>query len=315
MDIFLLLSFIVLILGGQIGLPVMLLTLAFSRNVTRRTATFVNFLICVVEFTTALLLLFYSGDVFSGHPSFVYCRFQSAVVQSSGPLLGMAGLALVWETFEHVCHRGQPPYSTAKKTIMLVMAPWLMFLIFFVAFLVTGLDISAEVEAELIHAPLLYCRSPSSFLHGLGYAVTSIGLGCVVIVEILIAVKLRRHVTQAKANGVVLPVPFIHLLLRGLIFSVYSLITLAVVFVIDHFHSATTDSGAPVYFILSLTPLMTFVLFGTQQDLLRVWFGCFFKPRDHDVHHTRVSPDGPSSLRHNSGEKFDGANPNKTLSV
>jgi len=314
MELSLLLSFIALILGGQIGLPAMLLTLAFSRRVTPRRATFVNMQIGIVMLSNALLLLFYSGDAFSGNPSFEYCRFQSALVEASGPLLGTAGFALVWETFKHVSHMGHPPKSTAERTALLVMAPWLMFLIFFVAFFHAGLAISPEAEELLIHAPLLYCRFPSNFLHGVGYFVTSAGTAGVVIVEVLIAVKLREHVAQAKEKGIILPVSYINMLLRGLIFSVYSLIMLATVFVIDHDYSSTIN-GAPVYFILSLMPLMSLGLFGTQRDLLRVWFACFFSSRRHDIDDALVCPDPSSFSKLKDEEKADGAEASGTLSV
>lgn len=47
----------ILILGGNIGLPVVLITILLSSKVTPRTPTLVNFLVCWIVWSIAFLLL------------------------------------------------------------------------------------------------------------------------------------------------------------------------------------------------------------------------------------------------------------------
>jgi len=268
MDVVQLVSFILLILGGHIALPTLLLTFLFSKSVTRRSATLINFLLCTVEYATALLLLFYAGDVSSAGSSFVLCRLQAAMVHASGPLCSAAGVALMAETLEHVSRPDPSIRTKPMKAVVLIAVPWMIFLGFFLAFFLEGLHVTPEEELRLIRDPFFYCRSPHGAILSLSFAVEIMGLACIILTEVFIAMRVGFRAGQAKADGVVLPLPFWHLLLRGLILSVYCVVTMCVVFFLNTFGGG--DQVA--YVMLSLTPLVAFLLFGTQRDVLRVWF-------------------------------------------
>jgi len=103
----------------------------------------------------------------------------------------------------------------------------------------------------------------------------------VVVTEGLIFLRLRRHKATIEGRGVTLPVPFIHLLLRGLIFTIYDFIVMGVMIGFSFFpalqdvSATTTISLTEVGYIgFSLSPVVAFLLFGTQRDVLRVWFLC-----------------------------------------
>jgi len=272
MEILQLSVFVLLILGGQVALPLLVVTLALSRSVIHRTATSTNFLVCVVAYSTSLLLLFYAGETGSPDPHFVLCRLQSALVNASGPLLSMAGVALICQTLTHVSNleNSRVVKTSRLKTVLLVGVPWLIFTGFFAAFFITGLRISSAEQSAAVLQPLIYCGYPPNVLRSVSYVFEMGGLIVILATEVFIVKRLSQYKANLKAKGVVLPVSLVHLVLRGLLFTVYALITLCAIFL---FENGTYMTSA--YIAISLIPLVTFLIFGTQPDVLRVWFRCY----------------------------------------
>lgn len=270
MEILQLSVFVLLIVGGQVALPLLLVTLALSRSVIHRTATSTNFLVCVVAYSTSLLLLFYAGETDS--PPFVLCRLQSALVNASGPLLSVAGVALICETLSHVSMLENPQVAKPSrlKTALLVGVPWLIFAAFFAAFFASGLRISQHEQSAAVVQPLIYCRFPPSVLRSVGYVFEMGGLAVILATEVFIVIRLSQYKENLKAKGVVLPVSLVHSALRGLLFTVYALVTMCAIFL---FYNDTYTGSA--YIAISLIPLVAFLIFGTQRDVLRVWFRCY----------------------------------------
>jgi len=262
-----LVAFVLLIIGGHICLPLLVLTFALSRSVTRRSLTLINLLLSIIVYATSLLLLFYAGQGDNPSPSFILCRFQSALFHGSAPMIATAGLSLVLETAELV-FSPQNRRSYAKLAALLGM-PWAVLIGFFVAFFYTGLQISPETELFLNEEPFFYCRFPRGVLVTTSDAVTAIALVLIILLEGIVLFRLFRLARRFKVQGERFTVPLLHLLLRGLIFTIFTSAELSAFSVYD-----TYTAGAGSFIAFSLPPLGTFLIFGTQPDVLNTWFCC-----------------------------------------
>jgi len=261
-------AFILLILGGHICLPLLVLTFAFARSVKRRSITLINLLLSIIVYATALLLLFYAGQADNGSPPFVLCRLQSALFHGSAPMISTAGLGLIIETAELVFT--PHPKRSYLKLAVLLGAPWLILIGFFIAFFCTGLQMSPDTESLLNATPFFYCRFPTGgILDKLNVFITLFSLLLIIILEGFILAKMMRLSRSFRVAEKPLTIPLLDLLLRGAVVTIFISVELCAVFFYN-----TYSAGNASYIIISLPPIGNFLIFGTQRDVLRAWFLC-----------------------------------------
>ncbi|THH13585.1 hypothetical protein EW146_g6656 [Bondarzewia mesenterica] len=129
-----------LLVGGQAGLPIVVLTFLFSKNVHRH-PTFVNFCITIIIYSIVFSLLIYSGQYRLTEPNKSLCIAQASMIMGILPMVCVAGLAAViqlWATFQDP---GSIIFSLSSKTystIVLLVMPYLAFLGYTIAGVIVG---------------------------------------------------------------------------------------------------------------------------------------------------------------------------------
>ncbi|KAG7452325.1 uncharacterized protein BT62DRAFT_298067 [Guyanagaster necrorhizus] len=281
------------IAGGQVGVPIIILTWAFSKNVVRH-PTLVNLWITFVVYSISYCILLYTGswqvDATTSSPSKV-CLVQSAMVQGAPSMSAVAGLLVVfqiWQTFQE-----PSPSNTAKRPdsvkIFLVL-PYLVFLIFA---LVAGT--LGKLHPERIYASNgLYCT-----LHNVGFNRYVVPTFCVIVMAVLVVLevilvvrycRMWAHISRVFPLASRRASP--SLLLRVLLFNVYSIVVFSVaVFFLSNFNTPWP------YMVQASVPLTAVVVFGSQADLLRAWRFCRPQPPANISSQNLLSYGSTSNLR------------------
>ncbi|KAJ7491051.1 hypothetical protein FB451DRAFT_1221864 [Mycena latifolia] len=249
------------IFGGHFGIPLVLLTAAFSKKVQRH-PMLINFCVTWVLYATSFTLLLYSGKQTGPEPPLELCIIQSALVYGTPVMTAMAGLAFVLHLW----------FSLQKETGMerwrfrlLLASPYILFLGFSISMIILG---SLYPETVSRSRYLLYCTINLAVVNAVP-ATSAVIMGVLLVFEILIGIKLYQHSKAFKSmarTGSSNSGPPMHIFVRVGIFSAYSVLALAACV---GFWSSTGDS-AP-YIIQASLPTAAFLIFGTQQDILEAW--------------------------------------------
>ncbi|KAJ7700828.1 hypothetical protein B0H17DRAFT_1046755 [Mycena rosella] len=249
------------IFGGHLGIPLVILTAIFSKNVQRH-PMLINFCVTWFLYATAFTLLLYAGKQTGPEPSIQLCIIQSAFIYGAPVMTSMAGLAFVLHLWFSL-HLQKGNRIERRRFILLLASPYLLFLGFSVAMIVLGSLYSQTVSRSRY---LFYCTINISAVNSVP-ATSAFIMGLVLIFEVLIGVKLYRHNKAFKSldrtghGG-----PPRHLIMRVGIFSAYSLV--ALIGCIGFW--ASTGGNLP-YMIQASLPTAAFLIFGTQYDMLQVW--------------------------------------------
>ncbi|KAJ7827513.1 hypothetical protein B0H14DRAFT_2814597 [Mycena olivaceomarginata] len=247
------------IFGGHLGIPIVLLTTAFSKTIQRR-PVLINFLVTWVIYATAYTLLLYTGKQTGPEPPKPLCIAQAAFVYGTTVMTSAAGLAFVihlWFSLK------TGTKITGKWHMLLLLSPYILFVAFSITMLVAGSQNSETISRS---RSLFYC-SMSLHLMTVVPATTAVIMAAVVVFEVLICVRLYRHRrafrNMPRTNAGAAP---LDLLIRVGIFSLYSLLA----FVACIAFWVSTGDLLP-YIILASLPTVAFLMFGTQGDFLRAW--------------------------------------------
>jgi len=255
--------FLLQILGGHVGVPIILGTFVVVKSI-RRHPLLINFLITWVLYATSFCLLLYLGKELGPEPPRDLCLFQASMIYGTAGMTSMAGLAFVlhlWFSLRSVDnHSSGAKYQTWRNTI-LIASPYACFVIFTVFTAILG---AVHPEVVTRHRYFFYCTVHLSAVNVVP-GTSAVILVFVVIFEILIAVRLyrmRKAFALMKTSGG----PPIHLIIRVGIFSTYSFLA---VFACIGFWSETGDDVP--YIVQASLPTVAFVVFGTQRDLMTAW--------------------------------------------
>ncbi|KAK0505653.1 hypothetical protein EDD18DRAFT_1342019 [Armillaria luteobubalina] len=256
------------IVGGQVGLPIILLTWAFSKRVVRH-PTLVNLWIAFIVYSVSYCIILYSGQGDAATTSYSnICLVQSAMIYGAPPMSAVAGLLVIWQTFQEPSFSTTPTKWPNSVKIFLVL-PYLVFLIFAFTAGILGM-----LHPERIYnLNGLYCS-----LHSANFSHYVVPIFCVtvmsmmVILEVILVVRYYRmwaHTSRVFPLASRRTSP--SLLLRVLLFDVYSV----VVFSVAVFFLSDFQTHWP-YMIQASVPLTAVAVFGSQADLFRAW--CFWRP-------------------------------------
>ncbi|KAK0208783.1 hypothetical protein DFS33DRAFT_473511 [Desarmillaria ectypa] len=245
------------IAGGQVGLPILVLTWAVSKSVVRH-PTLVNLWITFVVYSISYCILLYSGQVDATALPSKVCLVQTAMVHGAPSMSAVAGLLVVIQARSFF---SQPSSSNTTKRphsvkIFLVL-PYLVFLVFA---LMAG--ILGKLYPERIYTPNdLYCS-----LRNVGFSQYVVPTFCVTVMAVLVALEVTLVVRYCKMWAHISRVfplasrrTSLSLLLRVLLFNVYSIVVFSVaVSFLSNFHAHWP------YMIQASIPLTAVVVFGSQ---------------------------------------------------
>ncbi|KAH9004071.1 hypothetical protein EDB86DRAFT_2886526 [Lactarius hatsudake] len=249
-------AFIALLaLGGQVGLPILVLTFLRSKKLNRR-STFVNFCITVIIYSLAFCILLYSGQYRRTQPNHALC--------------GAAGFydhgcySNLWATFQSP---GSIVFDTFERpgvSFILLASPYVTFFGYLLGSIVV---ITHRPDSVWAHNGLYCFFNLRAIWHYLVPVTCLVVIALTAVLEAVIVVEwyLRwRSLKKAfpladkKAQALVC--------LRVCLFTVYTWFSLAAAFLLRE-----ESSPAVPYLFLAGLPLATFLVFATQNDILEAW--------------------------------------------
>lgn len=266
-------AFVALNLAGGIGLVLVLITAALSRT-AKRTPTWYSFCFSWVFYAVSYSLLFLAGEQTNPTPINSLCSTQAALIYALPPTTSCTTLALLLHVLLIIPDALGEMQIGKAMTWLLLLGPYTIFLSMFVGQLVSQSDGN---PARKGHRGT-YCQSANHSWLRVSYAVVAVVTMAIIFVQGQIAIQLsHRSIRQALRDYSGLNV------IRVMIFTLIGGITLvmAVMFTAANKHNITFD------LIISIFPLLTFLVFGTQMDLLRSWL--FWRSPRPNTETTRIS--------------------------
>ncbi|KAL5512797.1 hypothetical protein ACEPAG_3063 [Sanghuangporus baumii] len=256
------------VFGGQIGMPLFIVTMMFAPSVKRH-LTLVNFCASWIIYSIVYCLtVYHDGDRSTGINSRL-CYAQAVMVHGVVPLSVVTYCALhiqVWMGVRYAISQTSWLQKHKRKVLItLFIAPYVVFVAFSIASLVV-----------LLEQPELLDRSGSYYCtinyDPLVFAVPGFAAGVIaimIILEIIIGVTLVRR-WKAVRSSQRLTAASISMIIRIAIFSVYGFATLGACAAF----LARSLSIWP-YLVQASLPSAVFLMFGTRRDVWRAW--CFWK--------------------------------------
>ncbi|KAJ7177450.1 hypothetical protein C8R43DRAFT_1118442 [Mycena crocata] len=273
------------IFGGHMGIPLMLLTAALSKEVPRW-PFMVNFLTTWTLYTSSFTLLLYSGHQTGPEPPLALCIFQSAFIYGTAIMTSTAGLVFVLQLWYHL-HGSlgvAGPCRITGRGALLLFLPYLSFLSFAVAMLVVGMKNPDKVSRSRY---LFYCTIDLPIVNVVP-ATSAVLMVGVVIFEgvssyssavpwlntraVLIGLVMRsRRLPNALRRGQGVPIAsnrdavIVEMIGRAGVFSAYSLLALVACIA---FWSSSGDTLP--YIVQASLPTAAFLTFGSQRRWSRM---------------------------------------------
>ncbi|KAL5525972.1 hypothetical protein ACEPAG_7310 [Sanghuangporus baumii] len=301
------------IAGGHILLPILVLTILFSKRITRH-PVFVTFCLSWIFSSILYSLLVYRGrstdDLLSLNPSYDTCLIQASLLNGVQALTACTNLALVvhlWAVLRYFnCNhssetKGTGFLSRSRKEIihncLLLGGPFLVFVVFTVVTMVIGSqpaesgDDSGTIPDSNLSIPsVFYCiiLQNADFSHsltpGLNILRSVLMFTCLVS---LITVGFEAHIARLvyKRREYLREKTFNWpaLFLRVVLFSIYRIVALSLnVAIIVHPDelllvglSKNNIFNGVIDFFQAAIPLVAFLAFASEKDVLNVW--CFWR--------------------------------------
>ncbi|KII90604.1 hypothetical protein PLICRDRAFT_683300 [Plicaturopsis crispa FD-325 SS-3] len=264
------------LIGSNICLPVLLVTFLLSKTIKRH-FTLINVCIVWIISGTLSLLLFYAGKHKGPEPPQGLCIAQSSFLAGITPMGTVSTLMLMISILASSHNDPTKAAITRLKSIIMLLAPYITFFVFWISSLVVALHNPHNVDRD---RRFFYCSLHNRIFSHFSQAFTLIACLVISVIEVIVANKLYHNWQGKQKAGLSADVD-VQLVLRVLAFGFYifaaicfSLVSLFVPY------SPATD----MYF--STIPLVVFLIFGTQPDVLRAW--AFWRPRRYEVDDTIV---------------------------
>ncbi|KAF9486294.1 hypothetical protein BDN70DRAFT_926559 [Pholiota conissans] len=253
------------IAGGFVGLPILIITLLFSDDIPRQ-PDLINFCITWVIYSFSYTILGLSGK--TAHPPHTLCFIQAAILQGTTPMVAIATFLLVFKTWRTF----RDPFSPSARCILCftLSVPYLVFILLLL--ISVGNQLAAPSTLNANNG--LYCTTSGVPFRRYMIPIFSIILAALMIAfEIAIAVRYYRSRKRIITNfPLALRSTSLSLIIRLGLFNVYLFVTIGA--------SSTFIAGrarAWAYMVQAALPLVAFILFATQRNILLTW--CFWLKR------------------------------------
>ncbi|KAI9000485.1 hypothetical protein BD414DRAFT_2113 [Trametes punicea] len=253
--------------SGGIGLLLVLLTALFAPKVYRH-FTWLNFCITWLIYCISYTLLAFSGQQTRPEPpAYPLCLSQAALIYAAPVLVAMSTFSLVLHLLFTLNNALQPPPKGVQtrdylRSAFLLVAPYVAWLGFIAGILVVGTKHPSHVQRA---GALVYCIIST----GRPGDVSAICVAAILVVmvglDVYIGTVLYRNRRALRGSDRPGQIP-LSLILRVAVFSFFCVVGIGCAFV---FLSNISSFAGNT--IIALMPLIAFLVFGTQRDILRVW--------------------------------------------
>lgn len=253
-----------LALGGQVGLPILVLTCLRSKRLNRH-STFVNCCVTSIIYSLVFCILIYTGQYRRAVPNHALCVAQASMVMAVLPMVSVAVLMFVlqiWATFQDP---GSAIFVTFEKRYMLFILLAFPYVTFF-GYLIGSILVASRPDAVWNYNGLYCFFKPRAMAHYLGPLSCLVPLAMTAVLEAAILVQWFRRWHNVK-RVVPLAVKKAQALIcfRASLFNVYTWLSLAATV---SFQERTPSVS---YLTEAGVPLVAFLVFGTQRDILGAW--------------------------------------------
>jgi len=266
------------ILGGQVFLPIILLTMILSKNV-RRGPTLINYMAINIGFSISSCLLLYAGFASGPEPPYQLCLAQAAFIYGCFPAINLAGFFIVfriWCSLRAVTagKELEEERTTRLKTLSLVLPPYFLALPFAIIVIIVGMEHPERVSRG---EDVFYCSLDTGGILGDASQIVSALFAILTVIMEIWTLMILYSKWMSNFKEICLP----HTTLAFNVRLIKRILVLEF-FVLLMYMSALLQQVNPMFitiyhFSFSLVPLGAALVFGSQPSILRVW--CFWKPR------------------------------------
>ncbi|KAH8831189.1 hypothetical protein DL96DRAFT_1705628 [Flagelloscypha sp. PMI_526] len=244
---------------GAVTLTALFTTAAISRSIHRNLAWY-SFIASWIIGSISFSFLFLSGQWDVLNPNHSICIVSAALVYSAPPLNACTSALLIfplWYGLRISMYTGKP--ASFLLNFLVALVPFLIWIIFLVSILVFNIHHPSLVTPN---ENFTYCVVSQLTIHRL----PSIFVAVVAVLAIGFEIDLIFLVYKSYRSNLKDKVPF-NSFIRIIIFSVFALVALGsgIWSAFTPYHSITKDIA-----VASL-PVVTFLVFGTQRDILNAW--------------------------------------------
>ncbi|PCH33972.1 hypothetical protein WOLCODRAFT_135422 [Wolfiporia cocos MD-104 SS10] len=267
------------IAGGHVGLPLLVLTCLLSKKVKRH-PTIINFCLTWIIYSVSYSLLLYGRNYKDSHPPQVLCFVQSAVIYATPSMAAVAAFAVVLQVYGTFYAIWDSESITklphAAKMLLMLAPPYIT-----LATISAGAGIIVWQHPDAVNAKNgIYCA-----IHVEAFERYTVPLFCglvlvfVSVLEAAVLVKIyrRRRYMKRVCPDAEVRRPSLGPWLRLAVFVAYSWVAIGACI---SFLTAPEFINPFPYMAQAALPLAAMIVFGTQEDVARVWLPWLWKSRD-----------------------------------
>ncbi|KIK65058.1 hypothetical protein GYMLUDRAFT_39463 [Collybiopsis luxurians FD-317 M1] len=250
---------------------VIILTVILSPNIHRQ-STWINLNLSWIITCFVFAFLLTSGQLFNANPDSNVCLFQAAGVNAVTSLTAGTMLALALQLWFNINPNSARRESrlARRRDILLITVPYIVPLIEFLASV--GYAVQNRQEVVLTDSGM-FCGMTNPTLRKISAIYSAVLMIPTVVFLVLLSVYVYRN--RLQLSGTTIIIRFGLFILFGVVGTIASVIDL------------TDQADSSVANILESLPPVSFVLiFGLQEDLLRVWM--FWRAPPKKSWHTRL---------------------------
>ncbi|KAF8305339.1 hypothetical protein DL93DRAFT_359023 [Clavulina sp. PMI_390] len=258
------------IVGGWIILPIIILTTLLSRR-TRKSPLLMN-LYCIWTYEAILAALLFVTNKYSLKQGDTLvpriqnndplCVAQAVMFEGTTTQMSAAALAVVLNVT--LIMRSITRSSSMDNTVVtygLILYPHLSYIVIIIPFLITAI-----IKPGTTSPHQFYCAIDLGYAPLLTGVVTFINAVVAIILQVWNLIVLRKEhrkvFSRSSLNS--------SIIFRVLLFTTVQLIALILTIItIDDFTAVTPDM------MVSTSPILVALIFGTQKDLLNAWYTLF----------------------------------------
>jgi len=264
-------AFDVLQAVGGLGNLALVGTVLYSKDV-RRHSTWISFCCAWVVSSVSYLFLAFGGEqVSNNQPPFQYCLISAILSYGAPVLTAFAMLSVViqlWFTVAAITMRHEQQPSPFRNYLLVAM-PYMFWLVIILNSVIMGLINRGRVRRANSG---LYCVIDNGIPGKINTVLCVLAMIATLGIEASIGIKARRH--MRSVGSAQLP---IGMLVRVVLFTAAGVVAIAMSFIFV----TRVFSPLPNIFI-ALMPIAAVLIFGTQADILGIWF-CRRRKASHDA--------------------------------
>ncbi|KZT39163.1 hypothetical protein SISSUDRAFT_665571 [Sistotremastrum suecicum HHB10207 ss-3] len=253
-----------LLLAGQVGLLLLLLTIIFSTTLPPRLPVLLNFILISFLGTPVQLILFYTGQILNPVVPYEICLTQTVLKHAVDAAFFPALLLFTIECYRSAAHGPKPYQISTMRNSVLLSLPYLHAIPWGLAVLIVGIRYPNKVSREL-HGH--FCSLADNSMGLASTIETAIFVFLMIVWQGRLWMLWWRRRKAAKTFG------FVHQLNLALILRIAMFTTWELISLLYSSRSATGNTPIASSFLATL-PLTIFLIFATQRNILRLWFRC-----------------------------------------